>query len=301
MSLKLHLRENELGHLEISPDTWFYMNHIRWQGPAAVHDHNYVELAFVLGGSSRHTTVRGDSVCTRGDVLLIPRGAWHGYSRCRRFELVNCLFSPALLENELAWLRTEPPFAELAGWADSFDGVDIHLLRLPPRSLPQLRQRLEALNVAYLHGGSRMELLGLLLLVLDTLRTATRPRSEEHPDIAERHPSVQAALNLLHREYAQEWTLDKLAARLRLNSSYLVRLFGAHLGQPPMKYLAKLRAHRAATLLVTTRLRVGEIGVRVGWPEPKLFARQFQQRFGLSASEYRRKLLSPFSPGPPAP
>ncbi len=294
MPVLIHQDGEDLRHLQVSPDTWFYMNHIHRHKTEAAHDHNYAELAFVLGGSARHTTIRGESVCSRGDVLLIPRGAWHGYSACRRFEVVNCLLSPALLENELACVRSEYPFADWPEWTESLGGVEIRTLHLPERRLAVARQRLEALEAAYCRWGSRLELIGHLLLTLDVLKSARGPSQSPSLHVHQEHPSIRASLALLHRDYAHDWTLGKLAGHLRLNSSYLVRLFNIHVGQPPMKYLSKIRAHRAATLLLTTRLRIAEVGERVGWPEPKLFARQFRQHFSMSASDYRHKQLQPF-------
>ncbi|MBC2594474.1 AraC family transcriptional regulator [Ruficoccus amylovorans] len=296
MPIRLYDRHGELSHLEVSSDVWFFMNHLKAQKLEAAHDHNYMEIAFVLGGCARHTTVRGQSACSGGDVLFIPRGAWHGYSECRSFELVNCLFSPTLIENELSWLRAVPPFSALMGGADGLN-VEVQTLRLPRRALPLLRRRLAELEQAYRKRASRIRLLGHLLLVFDLLRSAVpltdssvvNPTHEEHL-----HPSVRTALLLLHRDYGQEWSLTRLAQNLRLNGSYLTRLFKSHTGHAPMQYLSRVRAHRAATLLLTTRLRIGDIGLRVGWPEPKLFARQFRHHFGMNASEYRRKQLQPF-------
>ncbi|MBC2601735.1 helix-turn-helix domain-containing protein [Puniceicoccus vermicola] len=37
--------------------------------------------------------------------------------------------------------------------------------------------------------------------------------------------------------------------------------------------------------------RVGEIGERVGWSDPKRFAENFRRHFGMKASEYRRRML----------
>tara|TARA_B100001971_G_scaffold102173_1_gene94174 strand:- start:12178 stop:12366 length:189 start_codon:yes stop_codon:yes gene_type:complete len=58
-----------------------------------------------------------------------------------------------------------------------------------------------------------------------------------------------------------------------------------------MKYLAERRAKMAANLLLSTPLRVGEIGQQVGWSDPKVFSRNFRKYFGMKASDYRRRML----------
>ena len=57
-----------------------------------------------------------------------------------------------------------------------------------------------------------------------------------------------------------------------------------------MVWLARLRAERAATLLLQTTLSVQEIGERVGWSDLSYFARRFRAHFGCSPSAYRVRL-----------
>src|SRR5438874_6949951 len=59
-------------------------------------------------------------------------------------------------------------------------------------------------------------------------------------------------------DLARDWTLKILAAELHLAPGYLVRLFNAATGLPPMAYLAQLRAEHAAVLL----LQIGRASCR---------------------------------------
>ncbi len=99
------------------------------------------------------------------------------------------------------------------------------------------------------------------------------------------------AARLLESDPRRDWTLGELAGELSLDPSYLVRLFKAGTGLPPMAYLSRHRAERAAELLLRTDRRVGEVGAEVGWPDPNHFARRFRAHFGLSPSAYRARLL----------
>ena len=51
------------------------------------HTHSFVEIAFVVGGSGNHHSVSGRRELSRGDVVLLRPGVWHGYEGCRRLEL----------------------------------------------------------------------------------------------------------------------------------------------------------------------------------------------------------------------
>jgi AraC-like DNA-binding protein len=101
------------------------------------------------------------------------------------------------------------------------------------------------------------------------------------------HPAVQHAMRLLEASVDEPWTLDRLAAAVNLAPSYLIRLFGRTAGISPMAYLNRIRAERAAGLLIETDLPVATIGAMVGWHDPSHASRRFHAVFGLSPSRYR--------------
>jgi AraC-like DNA-binding protein len=101
------------------------------------------------------------------------------------------------------------------------------------------------------------------------------------------HPAVQHAMRLLETDLASAWTLDRLAAAVNLAPGYLVRLFGRSASVSPMAYLQRIRAERAAGLLIETELPIATIGTLVGWPDPSHATRRFRAHFGLSPTRYR--------------
>ena len=101
------------------------------------------------------------------------------------------------------------------------------------------------------------------------------------------HPAVQHAIRLLEADLAATWTLDRLAAAVNLAPGYLVRLFGRTVATSPMAYLQRLRAERAAGLLIETELPIATVGALVGWPDPSHATRRFRAHFGLSPTRYR--------------
>lgn len=210
---------------------------------------------------------------------------------------MNCLLSPSLLENELRWLGSEAPFAH--AWGRDGNGVnaEVSAFRVRKTSLRELSRRLWALKAACEKGARRAEWMGRLLLALDMLRNSLAPASA--PSLAKEdfHPSVRAALEFFRREISREWTLSALSGLLGINPCYLVRIFRRQIGLPPIKYLAQLRAEQSATLLVSTSRCVGEIGARVGCPDPKNFSRIFKRHFGVSATVYRREMQASASDG----
>jgi AraC-like DNA-binding protein len=101
------------------------------------------------------------------------------------------------------------------------------------------------------------------------------------------HPAVQHAMRLLEASIDEPWTLERLATAVNLAPGYLIRLFGRTAGISPMAYLNRIRAERAAGLLIETDLPIATIGAMVGWHDPSHASRRFHAVFGLSPSRYR--------------
>jgi AraC family L-rhamnose operon transcriptional activator RhaR len=106
------------------------------------------------------------------------------------------------------------------------------------------------------------------------------------------HPAVVRAMRLLEAGVARRWTLTGLAGELHLAPGYLVRLFKAATGLPPMAYLAQVRAEHAAVLLLHSDEPITGIGRAVGWPDQNYFARRFKAHYGLSATTYRKRFAT---------
>lgn len=84
-------------------------------------------------------------------------------------------------------------------------------------------------------------------------------------------------------------TLAGLAENAGCSTATVTRLFRQELGTPPVHWINQLRMKKAAELLRTTAMRIGEIGTAVGIPDPYHFSRKFRRFHGISASEYRSR------------
>lgn len=117
---------------------------------------------------------------------------------------------------------------------------------------------------------------------VETTRTAKRRRAET---------ATERAARLLDEAPERDWRLRDLATLVHLSVSQLGRAFTRRLGMPPMRYLAHIRAHRLAELLVETDLPIGVAMTKVGWRSRGHAARQFTDVVGISPSEYRRTAI----------
>ena len=256
-----------------------------------LHTHSFVEIAFVTGGGGVHQSRSGGQRLSVGDVILLRPGVWHGYDQCQRLTLYNCCFSSELLRRELAWTREDPMIGYLL-WTGPYSaqGHGMLTIHLDPGTFEECQVHLAAL-AALRHSPIaryRADIIGRLSLLLSILGRAAAETSGPLPGPAETARSaVGHAMRLLETRLADHWTLTELAEELHLAPGYLVRLFKAATGLPPMAYLGRLRAEHAANLLLRSDESIACIGRTVGWPDQNYFARRFRAHYGLSATTYR--------------
>lgn len=117
-----------------------------------------------------------------------------------------------------------------------------------------------------------------------TASSATEHRSGE--------TAAELAARLLAEAPERDWRLRELATLVHLSVSQLGRAFTQRFGMPPMRYLAHVRVHRLAELLVETDLPVGVAMTHVGWRSRGHAARQFSAIVGMSPSNYRRTAIA---------
>ena len=82
--------------------------------------------------------------------------------------------------------------------------------------------------------------------------------------------------------------LSELAAAAGVTREYLCRVYARHLGMGPVAAIRTLRLHRAAELLTSTNLGVGEIAAHLGFTSEFQFSRSFRALAGQSPSAYRK-------------
>ena len=81
-------------------------------------------------------------------------------------------------------------------------------------------------------------------------------------------PIVGAALDLMHDQTAQPWTLASLAERVGMSRAGFSRRFVAAVGEPPMTYLTSWRLAHAADRLRQDDVPVSSVAAEVGYTSP---------------------------------
>lgn len=125
---------------------------------------------------------------------------------------------------------------------------------------------------------------------------AVRAYFDENGDSAEtgwlaavRDGRIGKALALLHSQPHEPWTVSSLADRVAVSRSAFAMKFKELVGEPPLRYLARLRIHAAAERLRSSDEKLSAIAAAVGYRSVASFVRSFKRHMEETPGEYRAR------------
>ena len=111
---------------------------------------------------------------------------------------------------------------------------------------------------------------------------------EEKP-LASKRASVAEVREYIDQHYAEQITLDSLAAKFYINKYYLSKSFKRQFGQNISAYLQSVRITKAKQLIRFTDKTLDEIGEAVGITPARYFSEVFRAVEGLTPTQYRKQ------------
>jgi AraC family transcriptional regulator len=102
---------------------------------------------------------------------------------------------------------------------------------------------------------------------------------------------VRRMTEYLHAHLADDLPLATLAELVGLSSNHFCTAFRISLGEPPHRYLVRLRLRRAKELLFDRSLSITDVALAVGFSSSAHFATAFRKQVGASPSAYRRECV----------
>lgn len=94
----------------------------------------------------------------------------------------------------------------------------------------------------------------------------------------------------MDEHYAENITLDTLAAQAHISKHYLIHAFNKEVGCSPIRYLMARRIAEGKHLLENSNYSVSQISLSLGFSSPGYFTQRFKKAVGLSPLEYRRSV-----------
>ena len=211
-----------------------------------------------------------------GDLALLATGAAHRFSSPAGAVWMSGRF---LVEETAAapLLAVLPPAIVLRSSEERFDWL-------------RLAVTLLAAEIADPSAGSRVMVSRLLdLLFIRTLRAWSALDGAPDPGrlTGALDRLLGPAIRAVHRHPERPWSVAELAGLASLSRAAFAARFTRLVGEPPGRYLARLRLAGAADRLATTTEPVGSIGKAVGYTSEAAFSRAFAREYGTAPRAWR--------------
>ncbi|HWL54148.1 MAG TPA: AraC family transcriptional regulator [Chthoniobacteraceae bacterium] len=194
----------------------------------------------------------------RGDVLLLPPGAWHGFvypARGERWQSVKFHFRGAAVRPPEPWLLPPTPF--LAAWR---------------RCLCLLLEEGDAV--------SKEALAALLKSLLVKVCEQSQAREEPEP--------VRRAWSYIRGNSGRRITVAETARAAGVAGGYLATLFKQATGRTVKEAIDRERMERARQMLRYADLPITRIAEELDFPDIFAFSRYFKRYEGVPPREFRR-------------
>jgi two-component system response regulator YesN len=94
----------------------------------------------------------------------------------------------------------------------------------------------------------------------------------------------------LNKNYCENISLTNIAKKLNVSCGYLSLQFKRYTNQNFIDFLTNLRMQKAKELLKNSKLKVYEIGEKVGYSDAFYFSAAFKRAIGVSPSDYRENI-----------
>lgn len=105
--------------------------------------------------------------------------------------------------------------------------------------------------------------------------------------------AIQPAIDYIQKHFRNgKISVDELAARCGISTSYLKKLFIKKFGIPPSKYMISLKINYACDLLQSGLYNITQTAEHCGYADIYFFSRQFKEYRGISPSAFIEKYKS---------
>ncbi len=254
-----------------------------------MHTHNYVEIMYMLQGSTRHTMGGGEVINLQtGELLLFNRHASHRIDRAEQNDIgVNFIVQPQFFDVALDMIQSDNLIVQFLVDGLRYGDYNVAYLHFCVSEIPPIQSILESMVYSLLAPQMTTQrinqtTMGLLFMyLLRHINLVADSGKQKKP-----HILVVDALAEIENNY-QQADFSALAKRRGVSLAYLSRLVRETTGESCTDLLQKKRICKAEQLLKTTDLSVREISEAVGYSNSSYFYRLFKRVSGSSPREVR--------------
>lgn len=272
-------------HVDIDPAVSFFFDHVHivWDQQISLHQHEELEISYIITGSG--TRVIGDvvEVFSRGEVIFLPSKMPHGWSfndydhdDTGKIENITIIF-PEVLLNTLQ--RSFPELKEsIAALKHKKQSVS-----LEGNTLQTVQELMK--KMVHQNNIERLSSFFQLISIIGNTHEAHVVGSQF------RKNKVAAKMQEINRymvnNFQREISLEMVAKHVAMNRSAFCSFFKREQGKSFFSALAEFRINCSCAMLVQTEMSIADICYAVGFNDIPHYNRTFKKQKGISPKNYR--------------
>ena len=265
----------------------------RLQNPVQEHRHpSLYELIIILEGMGVHKIDDTRYLVSSGDVFMIKGEEAHRFENCQNMTIIDMMFDPAILNNNMAYLKKIPGFISFFDLEPIFRSEHRFKSRLT-LTRPELDQAMEFVEILIHESNStpvgyEAAVMGVLVQLMVFLSRCYEGFEKPHTEELMR---IARAIQFIDSHYLNDVTVPYLAGLANLSVNQFHRIFLTATGTTPIDYINRRRISDARESLLHSNMSVTRIAFDCGFSDSNYFSRVFKKYVGTSPTDYRRRLL----------
>lgn len=259
-----------------------------------LHTHDFIELVYVVEGSSVHEMSGMTYELRSGDMFILEPNIYHGYKGSRQKETIvyNLLFKLELLHRELNTLCEIPSFLDFFYIAP--------FLRKNATFYPHvmLTGHHKAFFESHLDSLFREEHereTGYQLVIKTRFIECLVQLSRFYVAHGHQSPTayytdeqwIASIVSLIEQHYNKPFSLEQLSRLCGMSIPSFTAKFKAYTEKTFVEYKHGIQIREACRLMETTNGKIAEIAQEVGFEDLSFFYRVFRKKMGIPPLQYR--------------
>jgi AraC family L-rhamnose operon transcriptional activator RhaR len=260
-----------------------------------MHDHDFLEFAYIAEGSGFHHIGEDVHPAHKGELFHIPIGTSHVFrplsADLAKHPLIvyNCVISPPLLMK----LNEFSSDSKIQSFMDSFyKGTQSYFVLMDTgNAIEKLFMQLHR-EYSLPREGTYDYLYTLLLQLFITIYRIKEEENLQYssPALTRNLTHFDHLLTYMEQNLFADLSLSHLAQISSWSERHLQRLFKRHTEQSFNRYLQSLRIQRSCELLKSTTYKISIISEMIGYKDIASFISVFKRNVGTTPSAYRKSI-----------
>ena len=243
-----------------------------------LHWHDFFEIEILASGECLHVLNNQSFKIGRGDAYVMTPVNFHNiFALSERFTMYHIAFELSAISDDIAAMLTADSSAVTPHFSEQeckmlFTNLDFLIEQFKyrkPSSKYIMRAGVEQIIVWILQKSDR----------------AAPKQSSTEIDV------IQQSINYIRLHFRNTLHMYEIAQMYHLSSNYFGELFKSTVGMSFNAYLSQIRLEYAYNLLITTKMSVNQICYESGFGTVSYFCKEFQNKYGVTPSKFRKEHL----------